>query len=83
MASRAFDQSQQFRSKRRATVPELYRKAALILKSAEERKGSLKNLVYSSGFRVSDPYDYTINGFVWAPFHILKRCRISNRCMHW
>lgn len=46
--------SQQIRLKR-ATVPEIYRKAARILKSAEERKGSLKNLIYSSGFRVSKP----------------------------
>lgn len=41
--------------RKRVTVPEIYRKAARILKSAEERKGSLKNLIYSSGFRVSDP----------------------------
>ncbi|XP_046437723.1 28S rRNA (cytosine-C(5))-methyltransferase-like [Daphnia pulex] len=46
--------SQQTRSKR-VTVPEIYRKAARILKSAEERKGSLKNLIYSSGFRDVKP----------------------------
>ncbi|XP_032780727.1 28S rRNA (cytosine-C(5))-methyltransferase [Daphnia magna] len=46
--------SQQIRLKR-ATVPEIYRKAARILKSAEERKGSLKNLIYSSGFRDVKP----------------------------
>ncbi|KAI9555146.1 hypothetical protein GHT06_017661 [Daphnia sinensis] len=46
--------SQQIRPKR-ATVPEIYRKAARILKSAEERKGSLKNLIYSSGYRDVKP----------------------------
>ena len=40
-------------NKRRSTVPELYRKAAKVLKQAEERKQSVKNLIYSSGFRVS------------------------------
>lgn len=42
-----------FAGKKRATVPELYRKAAKVLKSAEQRKESVKNLIYSSGFRVS------------------------------
>ena len=44
------------RVNKRVTVPEIYRKAAKILKSAEDKRDSVKNLIYSSGYRVS----YTI-----------------------
>jgi len=49
-----------FAVKKRATVPEVYRKAAKILKQAEERKDSVKNLIYSSGFRVSRFNSYKV-----------------------
>ena len=42
--------------RKRSTVPELYRKAAKVLKQAELRKESVKNLIYSSGFRVSQRF---------------------------
>jgi len=41
------------RVNKRVTVPEIYRKAAKILRSAEEKKDSVKNLIYSSGYRFS------------------------------
>jgi len=41
--------------RKRSTVPELYRKAAKVLKQAELRKESVKNLIYSSGFRDIKP----------------------------
>lgn len=50
--------------KKRVTVPELYRKAAKILKAADEQKGSLKNLIYSSGYRVSFP-SISVSTFVY------------------
>jgi len=40
---------------KRVTVPEKYRKAAKILKLADERKDSVKNLIYSSGHRDIKP----------------------------
>jgi len=48
------------RTHKRANVPEIYRKAAKILKSSEERKGSIKNLIYNSGFRVSLKFTYCV-----------------------
>jgi len=43
------------RVNKRVTVPEIYRKAAKILKSADDKRDSVKNLIYSSGYRDIKP----------------------------
>ena len=59
---------------KRVTVPEKYRKAAKILKLADERKDSVKNLIYSSGHRVS----YTFQCLNRTGLHFLSNCLAVN-----